>query len=484
MNTDMHILYQHLFNKDSLEEVDLQNLEEFIQQYPYYPPGHFLLTQKYRSLENKKYAAQAGQTAVFFNNPHWLNWLLTKTALQPATDSILNETGLGEATIRDEAQVLVLQEVIIDAELQEEMVETPEYPHVQDTLIESISTPEGTEEPVEDNPQPALNMVEIAEIYEEHIVKDETGEQSISETIVSIVQIDSDEDIASNTEEVVPHPEALQEISVTEQDINSNGTGLRQSPDIEEQLVGETNENLSSQTDFTGNGGAEEGQVDSSELEIEIGAAPENELINDLLESTPEPTEPAIQERADEVVDIEQPFISLGNQPEYSNAEAFSSEEPAPIEEGPAAEAPSNDEVIAATNDTGKEIPAQELLIPIEPLYTVDYFASQGIKLTAEEETKDELGQKLKSFTEWLKTMKRIHPDKISKEVDAITNEKIQHIAEFSNEAGDILTEAMAEVYAKQGLRSKAVEVYEKLSLLNPDKRYYFAARIAELKDS
>ena len=480
---DMHILYQHLFNKNSLEEVDLHTLEEFIQQYPYYPPGHFLLTQKYRSLQDQKYAAQAGQTAVFFNNPHWLNWLLTKTAFQPAADNFLKETGLGEATISEEAQILILEDISVDAELQEEMVETPDYSHIQNTPEESISNQNQIEAPGEPNPQPALNMVEIAEIYEEHIVEDENGEQTISETLVSIVQIDSDENLELSAEEIAQPSESLQEISVTEQDINSNGTGFQQEPDVEEQMVGETSEYPPSQAEFMGNGGAEEAYVDSSEHEIEIVAAPDTELINDLQEPAQETTEAEVQEREDEVVDIEQPFISLGNQAEYSNAEALGREDAAPMEENTAAEAPANEEVVARADDVGNEMPVQEPLIPIEPLYTVDYFASQGIKLTAEEETKDELGQKLRSFTEWLKTMKRIHPDKISKEVDAITNERIQHIAEFSNEPGDVLTEAMAEVFAKQGLRSKAVEVYEKLSLLNPDKRHYFAARIAELKD-
>ena len=42
-----------------------------------------------------------------------------------------------------------------------------------------------------------------------------------------------------------------------------------------------------------------------------------------------------------------------------------------------------------------------------EPMHMVDYFASQGIKLTEEVQTADKLGKQLKSFTEWLKTMKK-----------------------------------------------------------------------------
>lgn len=129
-------------------------------------------------------------------------------------------------------------------------------------------------------------------------------------------------------------------------------------------------------------------------------------------------------------------------------------------------------------SDTGDNLP----VIPFEPLYTVDYFASQGIQLTNEEGS-DKLSRKLRSFTEWLKTMKRIHPEKLEQEMDRGKAAAIQHIAEHSNELEDVVTEAMAEVYARQGLRAKAAEVYQKLSLLNPNKRAYFAARISKLND-
>jgi hypothetical protein len=125
--------------------------------------------------------------------------------------------------------------------------------------------------------------------------------------------------------------------------------------------------------------------------------------------------------------------------------------------------------------------PAQEGLIPIEPLYTIDYFASQGIQLTDEEKL-DPLGRKLKSFTEWLKTMKKVHPEKTKMSMDDKTEGSIKEGAEHSNDRAEVVTEAMAEVYLKQGLKHKALEVYQKLSLLNPSHSASFAAKIAELK--
>lgn len=116
-----------------------------------------------------------------------------------------------------------------------------------------------------------------------------------------------------------------------------------------------------------------------------------------------------------------------------------------------------------------------------EPMHMVDYFASQGIKLTDEVQMADKLGKQLKSFTEWLKTMKKIH---VENEAGATvkTDANVQVLAENSNTETEVLTEAMAEVFARQGKMGKASEVYQKLSLLNPAKSTYFAAKLENLK--
>lgn len=116
-----------------------------------------------------------------------------------------------------------------------------------------------------------------------------------------------------------------------------------------------------------------------------------------------------------------------------------------------------------------------------EPMHLVDYFASQGIKLSEEVQTADKLGKQLKSFTEWLKTMKKIHlPETEALPVE--NDENIQILAENSNAEADVITESMADVFAKQGKTGKAAELYLKLSLLNPAKSTYFAAKIDNLK--
>lgn len=131
--------------------------------------------------------------------------------------------------------------------------------------------------------------------------------------------------------------------------------------------------------------------------------------------------------------------------------------------------------------DREKEIATQESELTFEPLYTVDYFASQGIKSSAETAPADKLGKQLRSFTEWLKMMKRL-PAEETAPINETEEKKIQVAAEGSNAANEIVTETMADVLVKQGKPQKAIEIYQKLSLQHPEKSPYFAALIEQLK--
>jgi hypothetical protein len=117
-----------------------------------------------------------------------------------------------------------------------------------------------------------------------------------------------------------------------------------------------------------------------------------------------------------------------------------------------------------------------------EPYHTVDYFASQGIYLVQEENPTDKFGKQLKSFTDWLKVMKKLPQYPLHMEGDEAANAQIEIIAASSLEGKDVVTETMAEVLAKQGKIEDAINLYLKLSLLNPTKIAYFAAKIEELK--
>jgi hypothetical protein len=135
------------------------------------------------------------------------------------------------------------------------------------------------------------------------------------------------------------------------------------------------------------------------------------------------------------------------------------------------------------STNTGMEVSQQEQSVEMafEPYHTVDYFASQGIRL-GQIESADKLGQKVKSFTEWLKTMKKMQAEEekfVSTNHEISPNNNDNQLVETI-----VITEAMAEIYQKQGLIDKAIEVYNKLSLQNPHNSHIFAIRIKDLKEN
>ena len=181
---------------------------------------------------------------------------------------------------------------------------------------------------------------------------------------------------------------------------------------------------------------------------------------------------------------IEQPIADSTNVAIESELEIMQQAE-TPIDETQTEiTAPQREEPQTQSSKSQTPTPEPATGFTFEPYHTVDYFASQGIKLSQEEASKDKFGKQLKSFTEWLKTMKRIAPTQMPQGIDAGTENKVQHLANDSIHDSSVLTEAMAEVWIKQGNNQKALKIYEQLSLLNPSKKAYFATKIENLKRS
>ena len=65
---------------------------------------------------------------------------------------------------------------------------------------------------------------------------------------------------------------------------------------------------------------------------------------------------------------------------------------------------------------------------------------------------------------------------------DGEVEAEVKTEADFDDD-DDLVSEELAEIYAKQGLNSEAIEIYRKLSLLNPKKSAYFADQIEKLSN-
>jgi hypothetical protein len=117
-----------------------------------------------------------------------------------------------------------------------------------------------------------------------------------------------------------------------------------------------------------------------------------------------------------------------------------------------------------------------------EPYFTIDYFDSIGIKIDFSKLPQDKLTSQVRRFTDWLKYMKKIDPNPSDLGTDPELEKAIQDIAKTSISSREIVTETMADVFVKQDKVEKAIQLYIKLSFMEPDKSAYFAAKIQHLK--
>ncbi len=114
------------------------------------------------------------------------------------------------------------------------------------------------------------------------------------------------------------------------------------------------------------------------------------------------------------------------------------------------------------------------------PMHTVDYFASQGIKVNWQTEAKDNLTKKMMSFTDWLKQVKQNEKSGTVTQLE----KKVAEDAVNSVRREEVVTEAMAEVLLRQGHREQAIQLFKKLSFQIPEKSSYFAIRIEQIKST
>lgn len=488
MQYHIQTLVKHLFDKDSFEQVTEQELKQFTDDYPYAAVGQFLYAKKLKDIGSYNHYEQGEQASLYFHNALWLRWQLDQKEEAPVMPvhaaEPAQQPGFRIVVQRPETdQTPASPPAAVEPDLPgEEAPALPaaaaEEPAAQPAAepVTEPATPAAKEEPVTEEQEISLQVNEDGSLVE----KDAASQQAETASAVAIAET------SQLAEESTPAETVPNAVSITEEALVPPTTTETEQADKDAddivpavEVTGAELETVAMEDDIIP-------AVDVTKVEMEVTAmaddivpaveiAPEEMAAiapQPTLETTQPPAEIAIEEQAVEELNEIIPATEPGGWTAMP-PDAF------PLPENQSkAEVPGTPII---TGDPGEGKMSVDLGEPVfESYHTIDYFASQGIKLL-QEELKDKLGKQLKSFTDWLRSMKRVGPVETTS-LDEITNQSIQRIAEHSVEEKEVLTEAMAEVWAKQGNADKAIRVYEKLSLLNPAKRPYFAGRIEQLK--
>jgi tetratricopeptide (TPR) repeat protein len=579
MNSGLPSLLDAIFGKQDLASVSLDEIYEVIREFPSFNAGHYLLAKKLKLQDDPAYEKESMRTALYFNNPFWLQSLLDDgNHFQPAESySPVKETEDGDQFMPDAFQEET--PVVIDEESDYTILEESNYTFESYTPIEKSAPAEDeldeeeeeildeklASDPVrsEDTFQYAEPGSQIVTSFDELMAKykiqpldmlDETAveipteSQPVAEADIKIEPaIESGSDILNVPETVSPaieevqlKPEATQDFVLPAAELNKESKPTTDSDEyetlkevvneygiFEEIVVKKVDHDYDldafdrplDQIPFVSERIVEEVPPAAHAMNTEDNAATEQivydeNAVNTMESTTAEHTE--ITENSS-IIEYQQStdspdktdehdYDSFDRPPEepvqtqlpadeYENYSDTSDYDPdntgKPVEYTEESDAEANGQmqemserfeeqqkVLSAFNAKNADS------IVFTPYHMVDYFASQGIKLVLEDNPPDQFGKQLKSFTDWLKVMKRLPAQTSSDRQEEKEAEQIRHFAAHSIEERDILTESMAEVLAKQGMYENAIALLQKLSLIYPPKSAYFASRIEQLKAS
>ncbi len=417
----MEKVLQQLTGKINLESVSKDELRHLTDSCPYFAPAQFLLAAKLKNQNNQGFLPQAQKTVLFFNNPYWMHYQLQSNESD-------NNLIIGHPVYQEEEYQPKLKNVIEEETHQqpfaiptvEEVKEMMREIDQQDDIVTEAKPAlvEVVDEPIH-VPEPIATVETIQEMTSVEI-----AEQTPPQEIIEELIIEEPTPVAVVEEIIAAEAKVEETLPITETEIPT--TQLKQ-----ETILEQNNHQ----------------QEEQSQEAIKEAVAISKEVVFE----SHTPTEEEIAEVEDAIPD------------EHSN------------------------KIAAILNHQLAEfnkpvVGDAHLKMDGEPFHTVDYFASQGIKVNLEQPPIDRLTSQLRRFTDWLKHIKNVEPDEEDINADPELESAIQGIASSSNEAREIVTETMAEVLEKQGKKDKAIQLYIKLSFLNPDKSAYFASKIQQLK--
>jgi len=419
MNPSSDRVLRYLAGNENIENISIDELQNLAEESPYFSVAQFLLAKKLKAENHSGFLQQAQKTALYFSNPYWLHYQLSEEAW---SDVLADEKHFIDGKTGNKESPLVA-----------------EFTGKKDTNV----IHDDTNEPQDDN-EPQDKKLQEPNEYSEA-----SNENLAAQNIEQASQ--PEEEIAS----LVPEPDTDTEIFLDHLD------------EVVEEIFNNENKEVLQESHTP----AEE-ETATEVMEEMAGVTNETDEVTEAFLNE---TQTSLEETAETAFKTPIPPFTSNISSEKKNDENIEPDEHEKMFQNIKA-------MLDATSEEA-DANAEDAVIPIDPYYTIDYFASQGIKLELEPNPKDQLGQNLKKFTQWLKHMKKLGPEDAAEVITRTDTEAdIQQIAESSNTVREVVTEAMASVLEKQGKNDKAIELYKKLSFLNPHKSLYFAGKIKNLK--
>jgi hypothetical protein len=481
MNSGLPSLLDAIFGKKDLSLVSLDELYELINEFPSFNAAHFLLSKKLKQDNEAGYEPETRRTALYFNNPFWLQTIL---------DDEMNR-------VREARPSSFIENIDVEKDMEET------YTIESITLISEISEKEELpDEPVQPGSmlQTPENAPGAVSSFDELLLKYqiETEEPAV-ESIVGIRGEQEDVSPAVSPDDSFPEPPRAEQFVEPASAAIETGEGISNEEYgiFEEEPLKPADQDLE---DFdrpiegaTAYQGAPEAVIPEAES---TSAETENIIENQNRDTSVVMKDEGDYEAFDRPVDkteseenapepeFKQEMADEAQVLEADNTDKTELDSDEPRYESHDQMPNLSDRFREGSKSMAAFDPKKAESIVFAPYHMIDYFASQGIRLVLEDQPADHFGKQLKSFTDWLKVMKRLPPRPVNENTDEKEVDRIRHFASHSIEERDILTESMAEVLAKQGMIENAIALYLKLSLIYPPKSAYFAARIEQLKAS
>ena len=470
MKQELNNIVRSIFGKDSLEDVSRDELVLLSGEYPYSPVIQYLHTRKLQQMGDPRFADSVSRTALYFSNPHWLHHQLRGRS---------NAEKIAEM----EEQFLVVADETTEAaiEPQAEWATPP-----QEVISEGAAdNDDDLALPLTDGAAAIVTEPDAAEQIVEAAIEPEAEWATPQQEVISEGAAENDDDLVlpltDGAADIVTEPDATEQIVETAIEPESEFTESIKPPETKE---------LTAQDDPYEGGYESIAFEQSTEAICDplSGGTNDGETSGYTHESDAGTIDLTGFEAEDEFADLPE-IITRIRTPHEESLNSRSEEAVTASDDDVSEQHTEPLEMSANLNHTdageamGHEPPRTEGLedLIFEPMHSIDYFASQGIEL-GEEATSEALVRPLRSFTGWIRSMKQIQPAKQKQMLDEQSEQIIRSKAEYSNETEVVLTESMALVYEKQGMVKKALDILEKLSLLDPAKKDIFAAKIQELK--